>query len=114
MTDPADRLVEDRRMREAAKANFTAGIAQVKADLGARSVPARVAAKAKGEAAEAMATGLEIAAESKGIIAAVAAAIGLWLLRAPLLRQVRAFSDRRRAARVQTPEDSAASTKPME
>ncbi|MFC0589305.1 hypothetical protein ACFFF7_07760 [Novosphingobium aquiterrae] len=107
MTDPADQLAEDRRMREAAKANFTAGIAQVKADLGARSVPARVIAKAKDEAVETMATGLEIAEESKGIVAGVVAAVLLWLFRAPLLRKIQAFRNKRRAARVQAGNDSA-------
>lgn len=101
MSDPATQLAEDRRMREAAKANFSAGIAQVKADLGARSVPARVVAKAKDEATDALATGLEIAEESKGIIAGVAGAILLWLFRAPLLRKIKALGNKRRAARVQ-------------
>lgn len=80
-----DRFIEDRQIRNEARAVFDAELQQVKADLKARSIPGRVVDSAKHEASEAIATGLEVANESKGIIAAIAAAIGLWVFRAPLL-----------------------------
>lgn len=101
MSEIERRLAEDRRVRGAARANFDAGLSQVKADLGARSVPGRVADKARNEATQAMATGLEVASESKGIIAAVLAGIGLWLFRAPLLRHFRALTERDKPCGVQ-------------
>lgn len=91
MSNAEDRLLDDRRTRKAARAVFDAGLSQVKSDLGARSIPGRIADKARHEATEAVATGLEVASESKGIIAAVIGAIGLWTFRAPVLRWLRSF-----------------------
>lgn len=108
MSELERRFVEDRRVRGAARANFDAGVDQVKADLGARSVPGRIADKARHEATDAMATGLEMASESKGIIAAVVAGIGLWLFRAPLLRHFNVLTERNEPADVQEPADSVA------
>lgn len=108
MSDAEHRIVEDRRTRKHAHANFAAGLSQVKADLGARSVPGRIADKARHDATEAMATGLEIASESKGIIAAVLAGIGLWAFRAPLLRHLRGIVHGNDPATVQADDDSAA------
>lgn len=101
MKDAERRIIEDRRTRKDAHANFAAGLTQVKSDLGARSVPARITDKARQEATEAMANGLEIAAESKGIIAAVLTGIGLWFFRVPLLRQIKALTDRLKPSAVQ-------------
>lgn len=106
MSEVERRFVEDRRVRTDAKANFDAGLGQVKADLGARSVPGRIADKAKNEATEAMATGLDVASESKGIIAAVVAGIGLWVFRAPLLRGLKSLTERNGPASVQETADS--------
>jgi hypothetical protein len=108
MSDAERRIVEDRRTRKDAHANFAAGLTQIKADLDARSVPGRIADKARQDATDAMATGLEIASESKGIIAAVLAGIGLWIFRAPLLRQLSALLQRDDPATVQADDDSAA------
>lgn len=101
MSELERRFAEDRRVRGDARANFDAGLNQVKADLGARSVPGRIADKARHEATEAMATGLEVASESKGIIAAVLAGIGLWVFRAPVLRQLKALAERIKPSGVQ-------------
>ncbi len=85
MTDTERRLAADRAVRRDAKRNAKQGLRQIRKDLKARSVPARIVDKAKDEATEAMASGLEIASESKGLVAAVAAGIGLWWFRAKLL-----------------------------
>lgn len=89
MTEAERRLLEDRSTRTAARGVFDANLAQVKADLEARSVPGRIADKADREVRDALATGLDVASESKGIIAGVIAALALWFFRAPLLALVR-------------------------
>lgn len=91
MTELEKRLREDRQVRNAAKGNFEAGLTQVKTDLGARGIAGRMTDSAKQKAGGALATGFDIASESKGIIAAVAAGIGLWTFRAPLLRRIAAW-----------------------
>lgn len=80
------RLAEDRRNRQAARELFDARLGLVKADLAARPVPERVKAKAVDQAARAIDKGLEIAGQSKGVIAATIGALALWAVRKPLIR----------------------------
>lgn len=79
------RLADDRGLRGKARGLFDTRLAQVKADLSARSVPARIKAKATDEAANAIEHGLDVAKQSKGVIAITAGALALWFFRAPLL-----------------------------
>ena len=80
--NPAEqRLADDRAVRNAARAVHQANVARVKADLGARSVPARVSAKAKHDALELAEEALDVARESKGIIAGGIGALLLWAFR---------------------------------
>ena len=69
------RIREDRANRDAARSLFDANLKQLRADLEARGVGGRIADKAKAETTEALAQGLEIAAESKGVIAGTLAAL---------------------------------------
>ena len=85
MTEAERRLIEDRATRNAARQVFDCNVAQVKADLSARSIPGRVADKAASEARGAFETGLDVARESKGIIAGTLALLALWFLRNPLM-----------------------------
>ncbi len=85
MNEAESRLAEDRSNRGTARGLFDTRLAQVKADLSARSVPARIKAKATDEVVGAIEQGLDVAKESKGIIAATAGALALWFFRAPLL-----------------------------
>lgn len=84
MSKAEDQLAQNRSLRGSARGLFDARLAQVKADLAARSVGGRVKAKAKDEAFKALDTGLDVAKESKGIIAATAGAVLVWVFRAPL------------------------------
>lgn len=86
MSKSEDRLIQDRSLRRSARALFDTRLAQVKVDLAARSIGGRVKAKAKGEAFKALDTGLDVAKESKGIIAATAGILLVWVLRASLLK----------------------------
>lgn len=86
MSKAEDQLAEDRGRRGSARGLFDTRLAQVKADLAARSISGRVKAKAKADAFEALDTGLDVAKESKGIIAASVAGVLVWAFRAPLLK----------------------------
>jgi hypothetical protein len=86
MSELETRLAEDRDNRTAARALFDRGLAQVRADLAARGVGGRIADKTAADAQAVATEALAVARESKGIIAATVTALGLWLLRKPLLR----------------------------
>lgn len=85
MNEAESRLAADRTNRKAARGLFDARIAQVKADLAARSVPGRIKVKASDEVAKGIEQGVAIAKESKGIIAGTVATLALWFFREPLL-----------------------------
>jgi hypothetical protein len=89
MSEAESRLAQHRDQRGSARGLFDTRLAQVKADLAARSIPGRVKAKAQGEVFKALDTGLDVAKESKGIIAATAGAVLIWAFRAPLLGALR-------------------------
>ncbi|MBP6362271.1 MAG: hypothetical protein KA329_01965 [Novosphingobium sp.] len=84
MSKAEDQLAQDRSLRGTARGLFDTRVAQVKADLAARSIGGRVKAKAQSEAFKALDTGIDVAKESKGIIAATAGALLVWVFRAPL------------------------------
>lgn len=81
MNAAEQRLAEDRELRSAARAVHQANVAQVKADLAARGVPARISAKARRDALELAGDALDVARESKGIIAGGIGALLLWSFR---------------------------------
>jgi hypothetical protein len=89
MTDPAQQLAQDRDRRKRARGAFDANLAQVKDDLAARGVAGRIADQAEAEVRGAIAQGVDVARESKGIIAATLAALGLWFFRVPLIALAR-------------------------
>ena len=94
MNELERQIGEDRANRNAARSLFDANLRQVRGDLAARGVGGRIADTAKKEATEAMAKGLEVAAESKGIIAGSLAALALWFFREPLIEAVQGlFAD---------------------
>ena len=81
----ADPLRQAREARNAARTALDARVAQVKQDVSARSIGQRIAAKAKNDARAAATEAVEVARESKTIIAGAAALIAGWYLRAPIL-----------------------------
>lgn len=85
MNEAESRLAADRANRKAARGLFDNRLAQVKADLAARSVPGRIKAKATDEVVKGIEQGVTIAKDSKGIIAGTVAALALWFFREPLL-----------------------------
>ncbi len=89
MSEAEDRLAEDRSNRTTARGLFDTRLAQVKADLAARPVPARIRAKAEDEAAKAIDKGIDIARESKTVVAATLGTLAIWAFRKPLMAMVR-------------------------
>ncbi len=89
MSDPADRLAAERARRNQARGAFDTNLAQVKTDLAARGIGGRIADQAEAEVRGAVKEGLAVARESKGIIAASLAALGLWFFRVPLIALAR-------------------------
>ncbi|MDE2436869.1 MAG: hypothetical protein KGM49_11475 [Sphingomonadales bacterium] len=107
MKAPDRRLIEDRETRRAARAVFDHGVRQVRTDLDARSVPGRIVDTAKAEATDALATGIAVARESKGIIATVMSGLLIWGFRAPLLRLARRLVSHDEPADVQADDGNA-------
>lgn len=89
MTKAERRLSEDRALRNQARGLFDGRLAQVKADLAARSVPGRIKHAAQEKAFDAVDEAVDLAKNSKGLIAATAGALALWFFRKPLLQWLR-------------------------
>lgn len=94
MNEAERQFAADRETRRAARSVFDARLAQVKADLAARSVGARVADKAKGDAAAVAQEALAVVKDSKGIVAATVGALALWFLRAPIIAGLSSLFDK--------------------
>ncbi|HMO68882.1 MAG TPA: hypothetical protein PKE25_09565, partial [Novosphingobium sp.] len=78
-----------RARRDAARAALDARIARFKPP----ALRARAVETARNEALGALETGLDVARESKGIIAGVIAALALWFMRRPLVAWLEALLD---------------------
>ena len=82
----ADLPLEELRVaRNTTKAALDARLATLRGEIAERGVGGRIADAAKDEAAAVLAQGLDIARESKGIIAGTVAALALWFLRNPII-----------------------------
>jgi len=87
-------LAEDRAVRDSARAVFDARMAEVRRELGERSIPQRAADEAKSRAMSAAEEGMAVAEESKWVLVATGLAILAWLLRGPLIASARKAGDR--------------------
>lgn len=94
MSEAEQRLATDRRNRNAARGLFDQRLARVKADLSARSIPARAKDRVQEQVFAALDQGIDVAKESKGIIAGVAAALTLWFFRNPLIELASGLFDK--------------------
>lgn len=89
MSEEPAGLSAKRDARDAARGRLETGLGQVRKDLDARSVGGRIVSRANKELRAAAAEAVEIAKDSKGVIAATAGVLTVWLLREPLLDAVR-------------------------
>ena len=86
-------LLEDRAMRDAARAVFKADVAQVRASLAERSIPSRIVDRIGEGAADVLDEAIEAADSHKGVVATLIAAIVLWFARNPILDLFRSDED---------------------
>lgn len=84
MSQALRQLDAARDVRDAARARFDERLKRVRGDIDARGVGGRIADKLGEDAREALDEALDIAGESKGIIAGTVAALALWFLRNPI------------------------------
>ncbi len=78
-------LSQARAARDAARAAFDARLAQVRADVDARGVGGRIVGKIGADARDTLLEAVDVARESKGVVAGTAAALALWFLRHPII-----------------------------
>lgn len=86
-------LAEARAARDAARGVFDARLEQVRRDLDARGVGGRLADRLGEDAKSVLDEALDVASESKGIIAGTIAVLALWLMRHPIFAWIGGLLD---------------------
>lgn len=89
-------VLADKALRDTAKLNFDARLAQVKLDLEARGVGGRVADEVADRAKLVFDEAAYVAQEHPGVIGGTIAAIMLWILRNPIIGWLDSLIDSRR------------------
>ena len=85
MSKAAQQLADARALRDGAKARFDTQLAQLRGDPEEQTIGSRVAERLGDDAKAAMHQAIDVASESKGIIAGTVAALALWFLRHPII-----------------------------
>ena len=85
MTWRRERLIEDRHIRDAARALVEADLQNLRADLSVKSLGERAIDRITDGASEVYDEAVEVAADHKGALAAIVAALLLWFARHPIL-----------------------------
>jgi hypothetical protein len=86
MSDPLEKaMLEDRMVRDAARALVDADLANLKANYAARGIGDRVKDKVEEGAAVVLEEAVAVAEDNKGVIATLIAAIVLWFARHPIV-----------------------------
>lgn len=86
MTDSIEKaMIEDRMLRDAARALVDADIANLRANYAARGIGDRVKDRLEDSAAVVLEEAVAVAEDNKGVIATLLAAIVLWFARHPIL-----------------------------
>lgn len=78
-------LEETRAQRNTSKALFEARLGKVRAEIEERGLGGRIADKASADARHVVDSAMDIANNSKGIIAATLGALAVWFLRNPIM-----------------------------
>lgn len=86
-------MLEDRMLRDAARALVEADLAHLKADYAARGIGERVKNRFEEGAAIVLEEAVAVAEDNKGVIATLLAAIALWFARHPILDLVAERTD---------------------
>lgn len=85
MSTLADEVLQARAVRDAARAEWEARLALVKADVDARGVGGRIADRVGEQAAETLEQAIDIADQNRGVIAGTIVALAVWFLRHPII-----------------------------
>ena len=85
MTARRERMLEDRHLRDAAKVLVEADFKNLRADLAVKGVGERAVDRITEGASEVYDEAIEVAADHKGALAAIVAALLLWFARHPIL-----------------------------
>jgi len=80
------KMMEDRRLRDSARALVDADIENLKSDLATRGPGARIADRIAEGASDVYDEALDVARDHKGALAAIGAAGVLWFARNPVLK----------------------------
>lgn len=88
MTARREQMEQDRRMRDAARALVEADVSNLRANLSAKSIGERAVDRLATGASDVFDEAKDVAAEHKGILAAVIAALVLWFAREPIRDQL--------------------------
>jgi hypothetical protein len=85
MSSATDELAAARAARDAARAAYDASLLELRGDPAEQSIGGRVAERLSEDARAAFDKALDVASESKAIIAGTIAALVLWFLRHPII-----------------------------
>ena len=85
MTDRRAQMVEDRYLRDSARALLDADIEHLKSGLSQRGITERALDRVKDGAIDIYEEAVEVAEDNKGALAALVAAIVVWFARNPIL-----------------------------
>jgi len=78
-------LLEDRALRDAARALVQADVENLKADLKGKSIGSRVADRMTEGAVDVFEEAVDVAEDNKGVLATLIAAVVLWFARNPIM-----------------------------
>ena len=93
MTDRLARMLEDKYLRDSARALVEADIELLKTDVSQKTLATRAMERAREGAAELYEEAIDIADDNKGALAALLAAVVLWFARNPILEMLGFVSD---------------------
>ena len=93
MTWRRERLLEDRHVRDAARALVEADFQNLRADLSIKGIGERAVDRLTEGASEVYDEAIEVAADNKGALAAILAALVLWFARNPIRDALLSDSD---------------------
>ncbi len=85
MADRKTQMLEDRYLRDSARALVEADIEHLKSDLAFKGVGERIMDRAKDGALDLYEEAIEVAEDNKGALAALLAAVAVWFARNPIL-----------------------------
>lgn len=74
-----------RAARDGARSRFDGEFEQIKSDMEAHSIGARIAGKVQSDAKAAGTYALDVIEDNKGVVGGTVAALGIWFFREPII-----------------------------